>query len=539
MLLAIAAGAFVLRFGLFRSTEPRGDASYWAIVLRDMVSADRLLPAGSGGVGVLRALESAREGDTSWLYAVGRPVHASPIWLFTEVPLLFQSLLLAIFRYSYEHVAALSILGSVLAIFALSVLAARCSEAPRFAAVAAALIYTGSAYAMLYSPWGVHNWGVFALIAAVAIATPLLANPAGWTEKSKLRLLILASVTLFAAYSHFTNPVIMAIAMPMALGFLPGVTIRRKAALVLYFGLVVCLGLAPVGILTLALHKLWTSFGVFANTGNSPWHYVAGIPQRGGQWFEFGAALFSLPGLAVGVTGLAAMAFATRFRLPACVTAAHFLCYCLVPGFIWNGSHTYLRTYNYAIPFLALGIAWLLAYTIRAGFRAPGARFLRIMVIALVTWHMAVQIPWGGYRAWAEKRAPDFVEIYLAGQGRLSPIVSGIEQITKDERLIFEDNTVEYEYLPLASNSAHIERSSVQALLDRQSRGQSLLADLPDSGYLIARDSEEYPFREEDFASAVYRLRHSPSRIALVGVYPTGVREYGDIRLYHMLPAAE
>jgi hypothetical protein len=517
---------FAVRLAVFSDTEPRVDQSYFASNMRLLAEADHIMPTGAHGTSFQVKLETD---EKSLLYGVGRPLYTTPQEAFEAIPFILGSSFLALFGYSYTHVVALSVFASVIAFVPLTLLFRRITQTRGLPSFAAVLFYATSTYAALFSPWGVHNFGVLSFLIAVSVATPLLANSSSWTGNLNRPIGVLVGVTLLAAYSHFLNPILLPFALTLGLLTLPNLSIPRKALFAVVYGGIILVCLAPVGLLAGYVHQIQGNFLIFANVDSSPLGYLEGLPGRAGAWFVFGIHLFSGPGLVAGSAGLAGMALMTRFRLPFAVVAAHFFCYCLIPGFIWNGSNTYLRTYNYVIPFFALGMGWILLATLLPGGCLSRFVFLRLLLVGCLVWHLLIQIPLTGYRSWARLHVNDFVTDYLNGQGELRPIINEIERTAGTDPILFWGFSERFLYLSLASRTDTVAPSSLSSILEKVEHGQFLRHNMADHGYIVGTESESLTRPKLDGAlSAIYRL---PLRSELFRRYQNSVVAYGPLVL--------
>ena len=529
VLAAVVLLMFSMRYAVFSDMEPRIDQAYGAACMRDLVSADHLLPKGTVSHGFWQALETD---NRSLLFAIGRPIYVGPQLAFELVPFFIGSALLLLVGYSYSHVVAFGVLASALTLVPITVMFRRCTQTTDLSSLAGALFYSSATYVSLFSPWGVHNFGVFMLVLAVALITPLMAGPSAWTHSCTRRLAALGAVTLLAAYSHFINPLLVPLTVLLGLVGLPETSVRRKIQLVAFYGLIMCVGLAPVGLLSAFLHQIRSNFLVYANADSSLGSYLAGIPQRAGLWFVSGMRLVSVPGVVAGITGLAWMAWATRFHLPFWSLVAHFTCYCLVPGFTWNGSNTYLRTYNYVIPFLAIGMGWLLLQVMVPNACFRRCRTLRIFVGVCLAWHLAIQIPINGYEAWARRHSRDFAVDYLDGQGELRPIVRSIQLRAGTEPVIFWEFAERFAYLSLSSNTSNAAPSALDSTLKKLDRGESLKIAVPTKGYVVA--NQRGLFSEENLSAAFFKIHRRKAEVEFVTRWPCSIPAYGPFVLYRI-----
>ena len=505
--------------------EPRIDQAYFSSNVRDLVEADHWLPRIQSGQTLRNALETDRH---SVLYVIGRPLYTGPQFSFEIVPFFLSSIILKVFGYSYSNIVALSILVSAAAVIPLAFLFRRCVAGSALTAVFPALFYATAAYSSLYSPWGVHNFGVLAFIGAIAIAASILKESASRGRSLYFIVTTLAGITLLAAYSHFTDVILVPIVMVFGLSTMQDRSAGVRMVSVALYGVIVLVGLAPVGLLALFLHQIHDNFLVYANVNTSLIGYLSALPERVHVWVTAGESLFSTPGMACGVAGLAWMGFTTRIWLPFLGLCAHFLCYCLVPGFIWNGSYTYLRTYNYAIPLLTVGIGWLLLRILQPDGGLSRNRFFRILTAACLIWHLLAQFSMDGYRGWARTKSYEFFVDYLQGQGEVRSVVSDIEVQVGSGELFFWDFPERFLYLSLGRRTANVSPSALTSILEKLNRGENVLFEMPTSVHVVAREGDA--FSESKMLNAIQTLRKLPARMTPLARYPT--LSYGTVLLY-------
>lgn len=522
----VALVIFATRYAIFSGVEPRIDQAYFASSMRDLASADHMLPRDTARQGFRQALE---RDTSSALYAIARPIYASPQFALELLPFGLGSVCLYLVGYSYTHVVALSILTSAITLIPVTVLFRRSTHAPGLSGLSGALFYASSSYVALYSPWGVHNFGVFMLVLAIALGTRLMPASANWTNFPNRRIAALAAITVLGAYSHFTNTLLLPLTFLLSLVALRQISFRRKIQIATLYCFIVFIGVAPVGIASIMFHKTQSSFLVYANVGNSLSAYLSGMPQRAVLWFAYGTRLFSIPGLLTGILGLAWMTSVTRIRLPMCFLIAHFTCYCLAPGFIWNGSSTYLRTYNYVIPFFAVGMGWILLQMITPGTMVRRHRTLFALIGMCLAWHLATQLPRNGYEAWARRHTQDFATDYLDGQGELRPIVGSIEQVVGTDPVLFWNFSERFAYISLAKDT----RTVLPSALDSSGPGvQVLNSRMPANGYVLAIASDS--FSRGDLSAAVGKIHGRPAEVRLLSRWPCSIPDYGPFALYWM-----
>jgi hypothetical protein len=505
LLLLSTCLVFSIRALLFGSAEPRVDQAYFAASVRQLVEADHVWPT-STGAGFRHALETDRD---SMLYALGQPIYNSPQYFaFTLIPFLMTSGLVFLVGYSYTTITLLSIAASSLVLIPIAGICIYVGggwssgrNVSLMLAGSGCLLYAASAYPALYSAWGIHNCGALFLVSAVAVAMPFIANvhACGVMRPSVLTAL----VSVIAGYSHFTNVILLPVPLVFALLSAPGLSARRRVVVAVVCGALICAGFAPVAITTMLLNKTGTSL-TYMNVGASLSDYAANIAAGAAAWFSAGAQLISLPGTIAGVAGLFWLAAVTPYRLPLFLTLWHFACYCLIPGFAWNGSNTWLRTYNYVIPFVTIGLAWILVKgsLLTSSWRLVPA--IRIVILAGVVWHVVAQIPFKGYTQWANDHVPDFSHDYLIGQGALRAVVADLETISTGKPLTFWDYPARFVYCSLARNDSHVTTSTVTSIAKRIEQGQFHQMVLPPDALVVASEPEFNHNRVPATLHAVY-----------------------------------
>ena len=112
--------------------------------------------------------------------------------------------------------------------------------------------------------------------------------------------------------------------------------------------------------------------------------------------------------------------------VPACIVAAHFLLWTFMPSFTWNLNHTSLRTFNYLLPWLALGGAATACAALQG---KHGRRILFGAAVGLLlVAHWILQIRVISSEQAFLRRAPLFNVLYLNRQGEFGYVVSQIDE---------------------------------------------------------------------------------------------------------------
>ena len=454
----LAVVTFVARWERFKGTEPRIDQANFATSVRGIVEANHGWPEKHRS----QSFSQALLGDEgSLLYQIGRPIFNNPQSCFNLVPLLVSSVVCRLFSYSYADLVFLSILATCLCLFPLGYLPFMAfrkidgqSFPPEIIGLGTALVYALTFQVSLFSPWGVHNAGVFFLVTAIAASVWILRDAESWEDLPVRPMCLILLFCAVACYSHWTNVFLLLPAVVISLLTIREMSFGRRVALATVFTALMGGILLPIGILAAVLHRADNNFLVYLNFGSSPLTLLRGIPVRAFKWFSAGCELFSPAGLLLGIAGLVWIAKRHRISLPFICLAIHFLAYCIVPGFIWNGSPTWLRTYNYAFPLLSIGMGVMLALVWRGLHASAWTVVGRLIVGVFFLLHIVQQIPQLQPAEWLQNRSPDFYSNYLAGQGDLRPTVAGLEgAIPEGAQILFWDYPLRQLYQSLARSS--------------------------------------------------------------------------------------
>lgn len=514
-----------VRLNSFSQTEPRHDQGYFASTVRDLLAADHVLPRRTPGQSFSAALQSDQK---SVMHTIGRPLYANPLFALLLVPFFAWSLLLAPFGYSYQHLTELSIITSVFNLLPLTLLFRRVTGFSGLAAAAAAGAYATSAYVGLFSAWGYHNLALNTFLWAALAGSSLSLAPAATSEKALWAGLVrnlwpLIVLTLAATYSQQINVLLVPAAITLYILVFPGVPLSLRIKAAALYAAAVLAGLAPVGLFATALHRVQHDFTSYANTGSSIGGYLLGTGSRAGAWFLCGRQMFSLPGTLAGIAGVVYLAL-RKSRLPLAFLAVHFLGYCLIPGLTWAGGHTYLRTWNYVIPILSIGIGFLLVELFGNAARLRQQAAVAVVFTLAVAAHLSAQWPSNGMNSWVEDRLGDFVSTYLIGQGELRPAIAKLETQVNGAPLLFWGLPEKYAYVSLAHNADNVGLSVLTSdgMYSRNTRPTTFGPDGTRLEYMIASKEADSgdPFSEEALKSALRRLYHVEPEVRYLGEYP-------------------
>jgi hypothetical protein len=316
-----------------------------------------------------------------------------------------------------------------------------------------------SSFLNVFSVVGVHVTGVAALLlAAVATERWLRTLDRGNSIRVDAGATCLMLAThLLAVYAHYTNVFLVAPATVIALLTFPGRTAGERISLAIKYsafafilflpGLLLMVvqvsGLAlPVGEQGFVGFTVDYLLNAANDAGDTP-------GERAVQWFVDMARYVSWPGLLLGVAGVVWTATTARARFPAAVLLAHFGFGVIMPGF-----GQYDRTAAYAIPFLAVGIAWLAVASVLCAAR-PSKNAKRFAGGALVLLAVAGSVV--AHVVWEVERLARPAEVhrwgnYVRDQGKWRPIIAEIDaEVPAGATLIPWDYLLSHQYVSMTS----------------------------------------------------------------------------------------
>jgi hypothetical protein len=476
---------FAYRAHRFADIEPRTDQAGHARLVQE-IRIDHFLPAGNPDMGFRRRLEVD---NASGLNRIARYVFVTPHFLFSSISLAFFYAGTFLSGYRWQELVVLSIAASTMTLgittgWAYWICMPR-REEPRQTVEAltgaAATFIAGafSGYANLFSPWGLHNVGVLALVAAVFATSSALRTAQSANSRTRWRWA--AAAQACAVYAHYTNIFLLPVATVAVLSVSPGQDRRQRVIQIATYGAMLLLITLPVIILLV----LKPEVTVYAGYMGSPRHQFAlhAVALRALGWISAGSRYFSIPGLVLGITGAAILCVRCDIWMPVLIIAAHWLAWTVIPGFSWIGAPTELRTYNYLLPFLWLGIgadAAFVLYGIRHG--VPRTVVIGASAILFVI-HLATQLPLFGSSAQIALRLPIFYDNYLCGEGRLRRIVSDIDsRVPHGATILAWDYPTQDVYYVLSS---HRENGIVLETLWQRQRERALPEHLREYGYRV------------------------------------------------------
>jgi len=304
-------------------------------------------------------------------------------------------------------------------------------------------------YAHLFSPWGVHNIGVLGLVAA-GFATSRALWKLSRADDS-VPWGSVAAVQAIALYTHWTNLFLLPPATLLAIVLCPGLKRRQRTTLLAAY-----IGGCVVLALPILLRFNGSSDFAFA-AYSSPSKSISAGPFlfRAWGWVLAAHSYFSISGLLLAVTGLIALAVSRRIWFPLALLVTHWCMWTALPGFTWNGSPTELRTYNYLLPCLWLGIGYAF---ICAATAATEIRSRIIMLSAaslLFVAHLTSQTTYFTSPQSISSQFPTFWNSYLTGQGTLGPLVRNVDaRIGPGATLMVSSYPLQDSYFVLSRNRA-------------------------------------------------------------------------------------
>ena len=477
---------FAYRASRFAGIEPGIDQAAAGRLVQEL-HIDHFVPVQDPGVSFRRRLESD---SASGLNRLSRYFVLTPHFILSTVSLAFFFLGTAAVGYHWSGLVVTSIAASVMTLGLTTAwsywLAAHGQSNERSTtqslACAGVTFVVGAScgYATLFSPWGVHNIGVLALVAASYVTAALLYD----REVRKTAWIFAAVVQACAIYAHWTNIFLLPAATIVAIVLNRAWTLNsRFKVAVEYVAFVAVLAIPVIALLMTRPDDIM--FAGYSSPPNSTTGSFA-IVVRAAGWFLASERYFSLPGLAMGIFGVLALGVRRNIWMPATIIGAHWLVWTVMPGFTWNGSPTELRTYNYVLPFLWVGVG--ITFSVALYSVAPPARIaVAIGTAILLIMHLSAQLPFFGASEAVAGRLPQFNENYLCGQGGLRPIIRDVDaRVPRGATLIASDYPTADEYFVL---SQHRENLIALFTLWQRAQRNDLRLHLQESGYGVNCDS--------------------------------------------------
>jgi hypothetical protein len=555
---------FVFRLYSLDMSEPRTDQATFARWLQDLVGADHVLPHRLAE----ESWRSSLEGDQrSVVHNLMIRIYNTPHISFNLVPLTIFYFISLFTGDSYRAQVGMSIFASICVLLVLGLLPYWITKphdkrqpvllGDAVAGAVALLIAGTTLYLHLYSAWGVHNLGVLFLLAAVAVTILSLdSNNESSTGLVKLRLLPIVIASVLAVYAHWTNVFVLLPANVVA--FISNTNLSRTQRVRLSVRYITIIGLfiSPVILLMFAVRPNPSSSGVVyaAFEDKGIYGFLADTISRAGKWFAAGAMLFSAAGVVVGLAGLVLLAWIRKVGMPLWVVTIHFLVWCIIPGFTWNGSPTWLRTFLYVLPFFCLGAGYCLALPLCGEFpfssKTPSGMALKwkalLIPATLLILHLTTQFPGFVEQRKVEARIPEFSLFYLKGQGNLRPLVNEINgMLPNSSTLLVWDSSLQNVYACFKDKAktqvlfppalkdiwVHYKDGSFEAYVRRR----RITIDHKHPVFLVAdklTSQEELQHAVSDVFGPEGLNVADSMRLSVMETWETGVYDYGDVTLY-------
>jgi hypothetical protein len=449
--LVFCVGLFAYRVALFLDIEPRSDQAFFSWWVQGLAQADHILPTSRAGESFLAALE---RDDGSFLHRLLRPIHGKSITIFTSVPLTLRLMAAWVFGDGIEVQTISGIFTGTMIILAIGLLGVwslkirpgnLSSRSIDGIAILVVILTGGTYYLHYYSPLGNHNFGVLFLTLAMG-ATQQAISALEDNQKDNFRLIVIAIFLQFLAlYSHWTN-IFLLPASTLLVGLFSSISPRRKIIITWYYFTFLLMIAAPF--LLFAINDL----GHAGNPRNhTVWDllliafdsvvvdYVKVWGERALRWFDNLSSILSSFGVAFGLLGTFVLAIRQRIYFPLSLCATHFLMAILLP--IFMGAH--FRTDLYIIPFLNMGLAYIVVLSLSEVLNFKRSRRISVMaivgvvIITLTSHHLWQQASKIGPSDIMRHQNPEFWEAYYKGQGELRQMAKEIDQILPESAVVF------------------------------------------------------------------------------------------------------
>lgn len=442
----LLAGAFVAvlcaiwRLTQFGQIDLVSDQAFFTQWIVRLSYATHILPPDAPGAGFVGSLMQDDKGFLSILLGQVYQAHAV---LFTVVSVALYLIASMGLGASVETVIAVSILCSAAwlwMIFAFPAIAGTRERriAPEAVGIGGTALLLGcaSSFFNIFSAMGPHNAGVMLLVAAVLVTQTWITRVRDtFTFASAGRLTLWMFLIQWAAiYAHYTNVFLLPAATVLAIAVQPGGRFAARLGLIIRYSAVTVVILLPAVGLAL-LHSGISGSGTNVQTfGGLMSNLVLSDPSTVGDtvgervqlWFRDIVAFYSVPGLVMGIAGVAGLAWRNHLMLPAAVVAAHFLAGAFLQVFT-----QYDRTAAYVLPMLMLGAGWCLTVAmVQAGGLSTVRTLSRHIALAIaglvsimLAWHIVVEFP--------RLKSPDTVRNWgqLAVPASWKPVIAEIDSV--------------------------------------------------------------------------------------------------------------
>ena len=442
-------GLFAYRVALFSDIEPRSDQAFFSWWVQGLAQADHIFPEHRSGEGFMAALE---RDDESFLHRLLRPIHGRSVSIFTSVPLFLRLVSAWVFGDGIEVQTISSIFVASLIMLSTGLFALRAFEFQRGGltnreidqTALLATAFTGSAYYLhFFSPMGVHNFGVLFLVLAAG-STQRAFSVIESQHESGRHIIIAVLFQILALYAHWTNIFLLPAATLFCLAVCR-ISVRQKCLVGGYY--IIGLLIIAIPFLVFAANTfnqvedvsnltVWELYSISLEGGFIIF-FQTGV-ERSIQWFENVSGAFSVLGVMLGLLGVSLMAIRQRIYFPFSLCSTHFVVALTIPAFM--GAH--FRTDLYMLPFLALGLAYLvgLSFSVIQNVWRHQNRLafavLGLLFSAMAASHLWQQISQTGDAHLLEHHKPGFWSFYYKGQGEVQPIVDEINETLPDRAVV-------------------------------------------------------------------------------------------------------
>lgn len=352
----------------FNGLEPRMDQAFLMVWVRNILSADHILPVGNATEGFLARLEADPH---SLIHSALKPLAIAPTTVFVLTGLVWFLLGGVAIGYSSSIQIGFSVFAQALALGLLALLpfsAMQSRHLNQREAISmggiAFILAAISSFLHVFAPLGVHNVGLLTLVLTTIVFSrymECLRKEAGGIRT--LRLLAVAMQTL-SCYANQANVFLLPLAALVTLCVSAPLSRRvRVAEMARYFVLSVIGALpATTVVLVSAMYVsnqndqqsvTWLFQWVFAKAGPDLSTYFT---NNFFHWWQTLFDTFSPFGTIAGVAGLFVYSKRTGQWLLFVLLMTHLAVWTLIGGFGAEYGQ-YTRTVAYALPFVALGAA--------------------------------------------------------------------------------------------------------------------------------------------------------------------------------------
>jgi hypothetical protein len=225
-------------------------------------------------------------------------------------------------------------------------------------------------------------------------------------------------ISSLCMHIYFSNCLLIPIAVGLFLLTSHGISPKERSLCTFFYFLFLALLLLPSTLLVLTIMSKQEVTSMrylyFNQRGISV--YFVGVIERCFLYFTVASSAMSWPWVLGGLVGMVMMAARKFQRMPLIAWLVHFALWILIPGFTFNGSPTWHRTFPYIIPIFAVGVTYLLFELAKLTKNINGQKAI---IAAAIILHLIWNIPIINKMENLAIQIPSFYASYFESRGKL------------------------------------------------------------------------------------------------------------------------